>query len=68
MIDLPYSAKVYVKQEIKLADMSNFIADCGPYLGLFFGASLLSLTDLIVSHLLRIQRAYKDFFARKYQT
>ena len=68
MIDLPYSAKVYVKQEIKLADMSTFIADCGSYLGLFLGASLLSLTDLIVSHLLRIQRAYKDFFARKYQT
>ena len=58
VIDLPYSAKVMVKQEIKLAGVSTFIADCGSYLGLFLGASLLSLTDLIVSYIITFKRAF----------
>ena len=58
IIDLPYSAKVIVKQEIKLADVSTFIADCGSYLGLFLGGSVLSLTDLIVAYIIRIKRTF----------
>ena len=58
IIDLPYSAKVIVKQEIKLADVSTFIADCGSYLGLFLGGSVLSLTDLIVAYIIRFKRTF----------
>ena len=36
------------KREILLVDYSNFIADCGAYLGLYLGASVLSLTDNVI--------------------
>ena len=48
-IYVPFSAKVVRKQEIKLADFSTFLADCGSYLGLFLGASILSITDVLLS-------------------
>ena len=42
--------KVIRRQEIRLADFSTFLADCGGYLGLFLGASLLSITDAIIAY------------------
>ena len=44
------TTKVIRRQEIKLADFSTFLADCGGYLGLFLGASLLSITDAIITY------------------
>ena len=48
-IYIPFTAKVTRHQEILLADFSTFLADCGSYMGLFLGASILSLTDILLS-------------------
>ena len=48
--------KVIRRQEIRLADFSTFLADCGGYLGLFLGASLLSITDAIIAYARRSLR------------
>ena len=45
---LPYNTYTIHRKEILLADFSTFMADCGSYLGLFLGASVLSLTDLAI--------------------
>ena len=50
---LPSNIYTIKKQEILLADFSTFLADCGSYLGLFLGASILSLTDLLAFYLRR---------------
>ena len=56
-------SKVIRRQEIRLADFSTFLADCGGYLGLFLGASLLSITDAIIAYARRSLRfARKVFF------
>ena len=49
-------SKVIRRQEIRLADFSTFLADCGGYLGLFLGASLLSITDAIIAYARRSLR------------
>ena len=43
------------KREILLADFSTFITDCGAYLGLYLGASVLSLTDVVINSLKRLK-------------
>ena len=55
-----HGAKVLKREEIKLADFSTFIADCGSYFGLFLGASVLSLTDLFLLYLMKI----RDWFMK----
>ena len=40
-------AKVLKREEVKLADFSTFLADFGSYIGLFLGASFLSVIDYI---------------------
>ena len=47
-LNVPATAKVLKRTEVLLADFSTFFADCGSYLSLFLGASVLSLTDLII--------------------
>ena len=51
--NLPSDIYTIRRQEILLADFSTFLADCGSYLGLFLGASVLSLTDLLMSYFKR---------------
>ena len=36
------------RTEILLADFSTFMADCGSFLGLYLGASVLSMTDILI--------------------
>ena len=43
------NTKFLRRREIRLADFSTFLADCGSYLGLYLGASVLTLTDNIIS-------------------
>ena len=59
-VSITSKTKVIRRQEIRLADFSTFLADCGGYLGLFLGASLLSITDAIIEYARRSLR-----FARK---
>ena len=44
---LPSYSYLNVRKEILLADISTFVADFGSYLGLFLGASILSIIDVI---------------------
>ncbi len=60
-IYVPFTAKVIKYQEIFLADFSTFLADCGSYMGLFLGASILSLTDTILSLFNWLKRRYERF-------
>ena len=41
------------EREILLADFSTFLTDCGAYLGLYLGASVLSITDILISQIKR---------------
>ena len=41
------------RKEILLADFSTFVVDCGSYLGLFLGASILSLTDTALAYIIK---------------
>ena len=52
-ITMPFTAKVLRRQEVKLADFGTFVADCGSYLGLFLGVSVLTITDIIITILRR---------------
>ena len=45
---IPSTAKVLQRREILLANTSTFMADIGSYLGLFLGASILSLSDFMI--------------------
>ena len=54
-------AKDIQRQEIRLADFSTFLADCGGYLGLFLGASLLSITDAIIAYTSTCLRFTRNF-------
>ena len=57
---LPSNTFTIRRQEILLADFSTFVADCGSYLGLFLGASVLSITDILVSFAKKlIQRIFR---------
>ena len=57
---LPSNTYTIRRQEILLADFSTFVADCGSYLGLFLGASVLSITDILGSFAKRVvQRFFK---------
>ena len=51
------TAFTLMKEEIKLADFSTFMADCGSYLGLFLGASILSLSEIGVTLAKRLKKA-----------
>ena len=46
---LPSNAYTIKRREIFLANASTFFADIGSYLGLFLGASILSLTDILLT-------------------
>ena len=52
-LSLPSYSYLKVRKEILLADFSTFMADCGSYLGLFLGASVLSLLDILTSFIKR---------------
>ena len=54
---IPSTAKVIQRKEIRLADLATSIADCGSYLGLFLGASALSLIDILIVYIKRIFKA-----------
>ena len=49
MVVIPFNAKVLQRQEVSIANYITFVADCGSYLGLFLGASLLTIIDLLIS-------------------
>ena len=53
MVRMPLDAKVLQRQEVLLADFSTFVVDCGSYLGLFLGASILSLTDSALAYVVK---------------
>ena len=40
-----------LSQHVKLYSFGNFVADVGGYLGLFLGASILTISDGIISGL-----------------
>ena len=48
-ISLRLSSNTYTirRSEILLANIATFFADCGSYLGLLLGASILSITDIL---------------------
>ena len=48
------NSKTMVRREIRLADYWTFLADCGGYLGLYVGGSVLSLSEFIVSFIKKI--------------
>ena len=57
---LPSNTYTIRRQEILLADFSTFVADCGSYLGLFLGASVLSITDILGSFTKKlVQRIFR---------
>ena len=63
LLFIPSTAKVIQRKEIKLADFGTFMADCGSYLGLFLGASVLSLTDWLVIYTKQVFRTlYGKFY------
>ena len=47
-------------REILLADFSTFVVDCGSYLGLFLGASILSITDNALIFICKAGRRVKE--------
>ena len=55
-LNIPSTAIVIQRTEVLLANFSTFIADCGSYMGLFLGASVLSLTDILMSYIIRMFR------------
>ena len=61
-ISIPYNQKVLQRREISLADFSNLMADCGSYLGLLLGASVLSLTDFLIEGFKKLCRNIKEWF------
>ena len=52
-VGLQSDAYTIRRKEILLADFSTFVVDCGSYLGLFLGASILSLTDSALAYILK---------------
>ena len=59
---IPFTSTVLERKEVLLADFSTFVADCGSYLGLFLGASVLSITDSIISTIRRVVDKVKSKF------
>ena len=60
---IPSDTKVLQRNEVLLADLQTFVVDCGSYLGLFLGASVLSLTELGHSFFKTVSKAFhKKFF------
>ena len=55
-INIPSTMKILQKREVKIADFGTFVADFGGYLGLFLGASVLSLTDTIIANLYKVSK------------
>ena len=51
LMHLPSNAKVLQRSEVHIATFDTFVADFGGYLGLFLGASILSLTDVVLSYI-----------------
>ena len=64
-ISVPATAKVLQRREFLIADFSTFVADCGSYLSLFLGASILSLTDIIISFFRRVSHAISDWISKR---
>ena len=56
---VPDTSKTLVRREIMLADFATFMADCGSYLGLFLGASILSLSEIGVTAFKQMQGIVK---------
>ena len=56
---VPDTSKTVVRREIRLADFATFMADCGSYLGLFLGASILSLSEIGVTAFKKMQGLVK---------
>jgi len=54
---LPSNVVTKRKQQILLANGATFLADCGSYLGLFLGASILSLSDIFIYLIRRVRRS-----------
>ena len=48
---IPFTSKLLRRQEVMLADFGTFAADCGAYLGLFLGMSVLTITDIFLTFL-----------------
>ena len=51
LLHLPSNTKVLQRREVLIATFNTLGADFGGYLGLFMGASILSLTDLALEYL-----------------
>ena len=56
---VPDTATTLRRKEIRLADFSTFMADCGSYLGLFLGASILSLSDIGITLVKKVHKIMK---------
>ena len=59
-LSIPSTSKVIQRKEIRLADFGTFIADVGSYLGLYLGASILSLTDMVHVCCKQLPRSVSD--------
>ena len=53
MIGVKHDTGTIRRKEILLADFSTFVVDCGSYLGLFLGASILSVSDIVLAYILK---------------
>ena len=66
LFEITSQSNTIVRKEIRLADFWTFLADCGSYLGLFLGASVLSLSETAVSllktvnDLVKVRKASHD--------
>ena len=56
---IPPGAKVLQRKEVLLANLSTFVADCGSYLGLFLGGSILTLVDFFIAFIKKINETAK---------
>ena len=56
LIIIPSSTKVIQRKEVLLADSSTFLNDFSTYLGFLLGASILSLTSVIVDQIGRMSK------------
>ena len=58
IFEVPNTSKTIVRKEIRLADFSTFMVDFGSYLGLYLGASILSLSEIGLDFLKKLKNLF----------
>ena len=65
-ISIPSTMKILQRKEVKITDFNTFVADFGGYLGLFLGASVLSLTNFALTNLKKASKWFSSIFNKAY--